>query len=102
MSVSVELKKLTDNEIRFVVYDEDRHSLPNLIVKAALRRKEVVYAAYMLKHPLTSYPEVIIITDGSRKPIEILEEVLSEARATLRELAIKFEEALRGATKKGE
>jgi DNA-directed RNA polymerase subunit L len=101
MVVSVELKKLTDREIRFVIYDEDRHSLPNLVTKLALKKPGVVYSAYILEHPMISYPEVVILTDGSRNPLEVLEEVVDEARKLVEDFLVKFEEALNNASKKG-
>jgi len=101
MSIRIELKKLTDKELRFVIYDEDKHSLPNLITKLALKKPGVTFSAYIIEHPLVSYPEVVILTDGSRSPVEVLEEVVNEIRTLVEQFSIKFEEALKNAVKKG-
>ncbi|NPA97584.1 MAG: DNA-directed RNA polymerase subunit L [Crenarchaeota archaeon] len=95
MPVDIELKKCSDRELRFYVRDPDKHSLPNLIAKLAIRKKGVVYAAYIIDHPLVSDPEVVILTDGTRHPIEVLEEVLSEARELANRFLTEFEAAMR-------
>jgi len=101
MAINVELKKLTDREIRFVIYDDDKHSLPNLITKLALKKPDVIYSAYILEHPMTSYPEVVILTNGLRNPLEVLEEVINEAKKLIEDFSARFEEALNHAAKKG-
>ena len=95
MPVDIELKKCSDRELRFYVKDPDKHSIPNLIAKLALRKKGVVYAAYIIDHPLVSDPEVVILTDGSRHPLEILDEVLKEAKELASKFLNEFEAALR-------
>jgi len=97
--VEFELKKYTDRELRFVIKDEDKHSLPNLVAKLALKKRGVVYAAYIIDHPLVSYPEVVILTDGSRDPLEVLQEVVAEARVYAQELLSKVEELVSKARK---
>lgn len=99
LPIRLELKKLTDKELRVVIYDEDKHSLPNLLSKLALKKPGVVYAAYMLEHPITSYPEVVIVTDGSRKPLEVFEEIVQDAQKLVEEFSLKLEEAMKNATK---
>jgi len=99
LSIRLELKKLTERELRIVIYDEDKHSLPNLIAKLAIKKPGVVYAAYILEHPITSYPEIVILTDGSRNPLDVFEEVVNEAQKLVEEFSQKFEEALRNAFK---
>ncbi len=94
MVVELELKKCTDRELRFYIKDRDKHSLPNLIAKLALRKKGVVYAAYIIDHPLVSDPEVVILTDGSRHPLDVLEEVLRDAISMAKEFLREFDEAL--------
>lgn len=94
MTIELELKKCTDKELRFYIKDRDKHSLPNLIAKLALRKKGVVYAAYIIDHPLVSDPEVVILTDGSRHPLEVLEEVLREAVSMAKKFLSEFDEAV--------
>jgi len=99
LGINLELKKVTDKELRFIIYDEDRHSLPNLLAKLALRKAGVVYAAYILEHPMVSYPEVVIRTDGSIHPLKVLSEVVEEAKKLVEEFLEKFNEALSSASK---
>lgn len=100
MGINIELKKLSDRELRFIIYDEDKHSLPNLITKLALKKPGVVYSAYILKHPLASYPEIVILTDGSVHPLDILTSVIEEAKAFAEKFLNEFNEALASASKK--
>ncbi len=94
MGINIELRKISDRELRFIIYDEDRHSLPNLIVKLALKKPGVIYSAYILEHPLASYPEVVILTDGSVHPLEILTSVIEEAKTLAEKFLNEFNEAL--------
>jgi len=93
--ISVELVKYTKTELRFRIKDEDKHSLPYIIARLALEEPSVTYAAYIIDHPLTSYPEVVILTDGSRDPLEVLVKVLNDAMKNVREFIERFEEALK-------
>ncbi|RLG88563.1 MAG: DNA-directed RNA polymerase subunit L [Thermoprotei archaeon] len=88
----IEIKKLTDRELIFIYRDKDKHTIPNLISKLALKKPYVKYSAYVIDHPLVSDPEIIIITDGSKKPVEVLEEILNEARSALKDLLKHVEE----------
>ncbi len=99
MPLEVELKKYTDRELRFIINDPDKHSLPNLIARLALQKPGVVYAAYIIDHPLVSPPEVVIVTDGNRDPLDVLIEVLEEAKAIAREFLDRFNEVI---SKRGE
>ncbi len=99
MPLEVELKRYTDRELRFVINDPDKHSLPNLIARLALQKPGVVYAAYIIDHPLVSPPEVVIVTDGSKDPLDILIEVLEEAKALAKEFLDHFSEVI---SKRGE
>jgi len=92
----IEIKKLTDKELIIVYRDKDKHTIPNLISKLALRKPYIKYAAYIIDHPLVSDPEIVIITDGTKKPLEALEEILLEARAKLSELLNIVENYLGG------
>lgn len=101
MVINIELKKATKTELRFILYDEDKHSLPNLITKLALKKPGVVYAAYIIQHPMVSYPEIVILTDGSKTPLEVLKEVIEEAKTLTKEFLAKLDEALSNAHKEG-
>ncbi|MCS7110762.1 MAG: DNA-directed RNA polymerase subunit L [Ignisphaera sp.] len=102
MGINVELKKISDRELRFIIYDEDKHSLPNLITKLALKKPGVVYSAYILEHPIVSYPEVVIRTDGSVNPLEVLVSTIEEARVFVEEFLKKLDEAIASASEKRE
>ncbi len=93
--VEFELKKYTKNELRFIVKDADKHSLPNLISKLALRHKGVVYSAYIIDHPLVSYPEVVILTDGTVDPLDVLKDIIREAKEMAQSLLRLFDEAVK-------
>ena len=93
------LKKLTDREIRIVIEDQDKHSLPNLIAKLAMKKPGVTFAGYMIEHPMVSYPEVVIVTDGTRSPVDVLREVVAEAKTLALEFLQAFEKALSNAPK---
>ncbi len=54
------------------------HTLANLIAKYAIRKKGVIYSSYVIPHPLVGNPIIILSTDGSRDPLDVLEEVLKE------------------------
>jgi len=90
----VELKKYSKNELRFIVHDEDKHSIPNLIAKLAIKEPGVKYAAYIIDHPLVSPPEVVILTDGDVDPLDVLIRVLEKAKRIGEELRGKTEELL--------
>jgi len=96
LAPKVELKKYTKNEIRFVIYDEDKHSLPNLIAKLAMREPGVKYAAYIIDHPLVSPPEVVILTDGNVDALEVLMKVLNKAKNLSEKLRTEIEKVLGG------
>ncbi len=76
------IEKLTDKEIIFTLTG-DQHGLPNLIAKMAIKKPYVSYAAYVIDHPLISKPKVIIVTNGEKKPLEVLKEILVEAKQTV-------------------
>lgn len=102
MVVKFELKKLTDREIRIVIYDQDKHSLPNLIAKLAAKKQGVTFAGYIIEHPMISYPEVVILTDGSKNPVEVLKEVVLEARGLAYEFLDLLNRAIGDGSKKGD
>jgi DNA-directed RNA polymerase subunit L len=94
MGISFTLKKLTDKEIRVVIQDQDKHSIPNLIAKLAVKKPGVTFAGYIIEHPLVSYPELVIQTDGTRNPLDVLKEVVEEAKSIAQEFLDSFNKAL--------
>lgn len=99
MAIKFILKKYTDREIRVIVQDQDKHSIPNLITKLATRKPGVTFAGYILEHPIVSYPEIVIVTDGSKDPLDILREVISDAKNIAIEFLEVFDKALLYASK---
>lgn len=99
MAVNFILKKYTEKEIRIVIQDQDKYTLPNLLTKLALRKPGVTFAGYIIEHPMVSYPEVVIVTDGTKNPMEILEEVIAEAKAIANEFLEMLDMVLKNATK---
>ncbi len=66
----------------------------NLLSKYALNHPNVQTAAYSIDHPLTEPPKVIVVTDGTKKPLEALKEVIKEVTDTAEELLRVCEELI--------
>ncbi|MCC6016483.1 MAG: DNA-directed RNA polymerase subunit L [Desulfurococcaceae archaeon] len=94
MGINFVLKKLTDREIRIEIQDKDKHSLPNLIAKLAIKKPGVTFAGYIIEHPMVSYPVLVIMTNGSRNPLDVLKEVIEEAKIIAQEFLESFNKAL--------
>ena len=92
----VKILKRESNSVELELVGED-HTIANLIAKYAIRKPGVVYSSYVIPHPLIGNPVVIVSTDGSRDPLDVVEEVLRE----IIEDAKRFEEAVREALEKG-
>ncbi|MEZ0289952.1 MAG: DNA-directed RNA polymerase subunit L [Sulfolobales archaeon] len=90
----IRVEKRDSRELIFYLEGGDQHTLPNLISKLALRKPHVVYAAYTIDHPLISNPRIAIVTDGERDPVDVLVEILNEAREYVERLKILLEERL--------
>ena len=84
------LKKKASNRIELILRGED-HTMANLIVKLAIRKPHVTYAAYRIDHPLVGEPIVIIATDGKRDPLDVLKEVMMDIVKLSDEFLKKFE-----------
>ncbi len=89
----IRVEKKTDRELIFTLTG-DQHGIPNLISKLAIRKPHVSYAAYIVEHPQTSQPKVVIITDGTRDPVDVLIEILVEARSYAQSLKEALEKLL--------
>jgi len=74
------------------------HTMANLIAKYAIRRPDVVYSSYIMSHPLAGNPVIVLTTDGSKDPLEVLEEVLREIISDVK----SFENELQKAFQRGE
>ncbi len=85
----IEIIKNTDKELVLAIADED-HTIGNLISRLAEDKQGVVYSAYRIEHPLIPKLTITIVTDGSRKPLEVLKEVLKD----IMDMSKEFEEKL--------
>lgn len=91
----IEVERLSDKELVAVINDPgDQHGIPNLIAKLAIKKSYVSYAAYLLDHPLVSRPRVVIVTDGSKNPLDVLLEILEEAKNYVEDLKEELEKIL--------
>ena len=86
------LRMKSPNRIELVMRGED-HTIANLLVKLAIRKPHVTYAAYRIEHPLVGDSIVIIATDGKRDPLDVVNEVIGEVM----KLVDEFVEKLRSA-----
>jgi DNA-directed RNA polymerase subunit L len=86
------LLKRTEKSVELELVGED-HTIANLIAKYAIRKPHVVYSSYIISHPLVGNPVIVISTDGSRDPLEVVEETLRDIVRDANELEKAFEEA---------
>ncbi len=92
--MEVKIIKREGNLVEFELPGED-HSLPNLIVKLALKRPEVDYAAYNIPHPLVGSPRIVVrVREGD--PLEVVKSVVEEIISLSSTLRERIEEALKG------
>lgn len=93
MLPKIRIEKKSERELIFTLTG-DQHGIPNLISKLAIKKPYVSYAAYIVEHPQTSQPRVVIITDGTKDPVDVLIEVLTEARSYAQSLKNTLEKIL--------
>jgi DNA-directed RNA polymerase subunit L len=72
----------TDKELRVRIEGES-HTLGNLISKLAARKDHVTMSVYFVEHPLKRALWLTIRTDGKVDPLDVLLEVLDEAKEYL-------------------
>ena len=94
MAGKVKLLKREGNTIEMELIGED-HTIANLIAKYAIKKPGVVYSSYIISHPLISNPVIVLSTDGSRDPLDVIEEVLRDIIRDANEFQQAFEEALK-------
>lgn len=94
MTGKVKLLKREGNTIEMELVGED-HTIANLIAKYAIRKPGVVYSSYIISHPLIGNPVIVLSTDGSRDPLDVIEEVLRDIIKDASEFQRAFEEALK-------
>jgi len=74
----VRIRKYADKELVLEIEGED-HTLANLLAKSALSNPHTRLATYVIEHPLIGTPVLRIVTDGT-DPLQVLKEVVSNAR----------------------
>ncbi|ABM81462.1 RpoL/Rpb11 RNA polymerase subunit family protein [Hyperthermus butylicus] len=94
----VKLLKREANTIEVELEGEDQ-TIANLIAKYAIRKPGVVYASYIISHPLVSNPVIVLSTDGSRDPLDVLEEVLKDIITDAKKFIEEFDRALESGEK---
>jgi len=90
---TIKIEKLNDRELTIKLVGED-HTMGNLISKYALNHPNVQIAAYSIDHPLTEPPKVVLVTDGSKSPLEVLKDVIKEVIDTTEKLLKVSEDLL--------
>ncbi len=98
MPQTMKLLKRERNSVEIELVGED-HTIANLIAKYAIRKKGVIYSSYIISHPLTANPVIVLTTDGSRDPLDVLEEVLKEIVSDAKSFIDEFEKALKSGEK---
>ncbi len=101
MQGGLKLLKREKNSIEVELVGED-HTMANLIAKYAIRHRGVIYSSYIISHPLTANPVIVITTDGSVNPMDVLEQVLKEIINDANAFLAEFEKALSNAGEKCE
>lgn len=91
-SSRVKILKQSDKSIEIELEGED-HTMANLIAKYAIKKPHVVYASYIVSHPLVGNPVIVVTTDGSRNPLDVVEDVLRDIISDARDFAERLEKA---------
>lgn len=89
----MKLLKRTDRTVEIELVGED-HTIANLIAKYAIKKQGVVYSSYIISHPLVGNPVIVISTDGSRDPLDVVEETLRDILRDTEEFTKALQEAL--------
>ncbi len=69
--MEINVLEKSDNKIIFELIGEG-HSFCNSLKKELWNQKATVAAGYTIKHPLVGIPRMVLETDGSKSPEEIL------------------------------
>ena len=90
----IKILKSEANLLEMEILDEDKHTIPNLIIKYLLNDKRVEYAGYRIPHPLVSYPRIIVRTKEKYKPIDVLKDIIQKILKDLNEFEGVFKRVL--------
>ena len=89
--MEIDVKKSSANELRSVIKGE-RHTLPNLLRETLLHDSSVIFAAYVLPHPLGPDSEFVVKTKR-KSAKKALEDALKKIDTQL----VEFEKAFKAA-----
>ncbi len=78
-----------ENVLEFELPSED-HTFCNLLVNILNKNPHVRFAAYKIEHPLIGVPQIIVRTDGIKKPKEVLMEASKEIESIYTIIKDKF------------
>jgi len=84
--MKVEIIKAEKNEIEFKIIGE-RHTVPGLLKHYLVRDPHVVFASYLLEHPVVGYPRMIVKTDGKEDAKTAIKKAIEAIEADLKQLA---------------
>ena len=91
----IKILKSEDSLLEIEVLDEDKHTIPNLIVKYLLNDERVEYAGYRIPHPLVGYPRIIVRTKEKYKPIDVLKYTIQRILKDIDEFEKAFQKVLK-------
>ena len=92
----MELKILEESKKKIIVSIEGEDTtLCNVLKKELWNDKHVVAAAYSLSHPLIGIPEIIVETDGKKKPRTALLEAAERLQDQNNKLKKEFSHVLK-------
>ncbi len=87
--------KSEKNLLEAEILDEDKHTLPNLLVKYLLKDERVEYAGYRVPHPLVSYPRILIRTKEGFAPTDVLKDIIEKIVKDINEFEKAFMKVLK-------
>ncbi len=91
--MNVKILKQGENHLELEIKGED-HTLCNLLKKALLKNKDVVFAGYKIEHPLLSEPHLYISTNGNVSPKEVMTNTVVRLKSLLNEFKEHFSKAV--------
>lgn len=97
--MKIKIVKGSERELEVEVDNED-YTLGNLIERELLEDPSVVFAGYKIPHPLKRSLQLVVKTDGTKKPHEALMNAADRAASASREFKQTFEDIVEKYAKK--
>jgi len=88
-NMEIRIIREEENVLEFELPSED-HTFCNLLVNILNKNPHVRFAAYKIEHPLIGVPQIIVRTDGIKKPKEVLMEASKEIESIYTIIKDKF------------